>query len=955
MATSGLTLRPPTQFAPPYFLARGHPISYDATTDTLTFLFTDIEGSTSLLRRVGSDTYAKILEHHHVVVRDSLRAHHGEEQGTQGDSFFAVFRSPSAAVVAAVEIQRRIAHDEWPDGERPRVRMGLHTGEVVETTTGLVGYEVHRAARIAAVGHGGQVLLSAASAGLVEDSLPEEMSLKDLGTHRLKDLGRPETIFQLLVPGLAQLFGPLKSLDNPELPNNLPASLSPFVGRARELAEVRALVLESRLITLTGAGGSGKTRLALQVAAELLDGTGEGVWFVDLAPVSSPRDVPTTVMDSLQLRPIEGLSPVESLLSILKEQRVLVIIDNCEHLVDAVADLCDAVGRRCSKVSLVATSREPLGVNGEQVYRVRSLSLPDEAAESVEELHGSDAVALFVARARSHDRTFALTDQEAPLVGALCRRLDGIPLAIELAAARLSTMSLQDLSQRLDQRFRLLTGGSRNALPRQQTLGAMVAWSYDLLSESERAVLRRLSVFVGGFDLRAAEAVCAGDGVEPYEVTDLVGSLVTKSLVGAERTRSSLRYQLLETIRQYAADQLIQVGGEDATSEVRRRHAEYYLHLCEESEHFIETSDQAHWLRQLDAEWDNVQAALNHFAQEGDGGENILRVAAATREYLMSRQDRVVWRHLDPLLESAPMGDRRLWARALTAAGAVVVFSDAGLAQRGYERLVEATSLARELDDVSLLLAALRLRSTVAHLVGRREEAIAHAIEAIELARATGSRRDLALGLLSLVLCDIDRGDAADLEHEALALFRETGDLLNQCNCLVFLSISVGVTVGRVDVALDLSIEAMAIAEEIGSTFHHQLLHMNLGLSYFLLGDLDEAERYSRISALSCRRQGVGTAFLFWVVFNFALCATARGELQRGALLMGAHDALEKALTVGELGHWSELELAARANYRRALIHQLGDEALSQLAAQGAALNVEDLLDLCLHRGRFAE
>ena len=477
-------------------------------------------------------------------------------------------------------MQRQLAHHEWPDGEQLRVRMGVHVGEAAEESIGLVGYEVHRAARIGAVAHGGQVLLSSAAAGLVEDSLPQDAALRDLGMHRLKDLGRPETLFQLEAPGLRDQFPPLRSLDNPELPNNLPASLSPFIGRTEEVREVVGLLETARLVTLTGAGGSGKTRLALQVAAEVLDGSGEGVWLVELAPVNDPEHVARTVTDALEIRTDEERGDREALLHALKHQRCLVVLDNCEHLVDEVAKLADLIGRSCPKVSILATSREPLGVDGEEVYRVRSLTLPPRVVEGAHDLLGAESVDLFVARARSLDKGFGVSDENAALVGAICRRLDGIPLAIELAAARMSSMSLQHLHDRLDSRFRLLTGGSRNALPRQQTLAATVAWSYDLLAVPEREVLRRLAVFVDGFTLEAAEAVCATAAVDAFDVGDILGSLVNKSMVYAERADTSLRYGILETIRQFAAEQLLSVDGEDALLELRRLHADYFRDSC---------------------------------------------------------------------------------------------------------------------------------------------------------------------------------------------------------------------------------------------------------------------------------------------------------------------------------------------------------------------------------------
>ena len=556
----------------------------------MTFLFTDIEGSTTLVQRVGTDAYAEVTAVHDRVIRSTLLEHGGDEQGVRGDSFFVVFATPSAAVTAALQIQRALAAVEWPHGERLRVRMGLHTGEVSATSTGLIGYEIHKAARIADAGYGGQILVSSATAGLVEDSLDAGVALRSLGSHRLKDLGRPEVIFQLVAEGLRSEFAPLRSLDSPDMPNNLPASLSPFIGRGDEVEDVKSLVLGSRLVTLTGAGGSGKTRLALQAGAEMLDGSGEGVWLVELAQITDGARVATTILDALHAAP-DGAGPADdALIAVLKNQYLLLVLDNCEHLLDDVSRVCERVGRLCPRVHVLATSREPLGVNGEEVYRIRSMSLPDENAVGADQIRRSDSVRLFEARAQSHDKAFELVDENAETVASVCRRLDGIPLALELAAARLSTMALADLHERLDERFRLLTGGSRNSLPRQQTLGATVAWSYGLLSEPERAVLRRIAVFVDGFELDAAEAICQGV-VDAAEVADVIGSLVAKSLVNAERGPSFLRYRLLETIRQYAADQLLQVDGDNEARDARRRHADYYLGLAERAEPFLRGGD----------------------------------------------------------------------------------------------------------------------------------------------------------------------------------------------------------------------------------------------------------------------------------------------------------------------------------------------------------------------------
>ena len=359
-----------------FWLGQAFEFPYASGTETLTFLFTDIEGSTSLLKRVGRGAYACLLADHDRLIRAGISTHGGREINTTGDGFFAVFSSASDGVAAVIEMQLALGEHDWPAGARIRVRMGLHSGEASDTPAGLVGFDVHRAARVAGVAHGGQVLLSQAAAVLARDALSAETSLRDLGPHRLKDLGHPERLFQLQAPGLDSEFPRLRSLDHPELANNLPARSATFIGRDRELVEVRRLVSSSRLVTLTGAGGAGKTRLAWQVAAELLDGSGDGVWLVELAAVSDQGAVASTIADVLGIAARPGQSALATLLDALAPQETLIVLDNCEHLIDACADVVNAILRSCHKVHVLATSREPLGVDGEAIYRVPSLSLP---------------------------------------------------------------------------------------------------------------------------------------------------------------------------------------------------------------------------------------------------------------------------------------------------------------------------------------------------------------------------------------------------------------------------------------------------------------------------------------------------------------------------------------------------------------------------------------------------
>src|SRR5580704_16259506 len=587
---------------------------YALPVETLTFLLTDIEGSTVMLRRLGEEAYAQVLADHHRLIRDGLAAHEGEEVGTHGDAFFAVFSSPRACVAAVTQIQQAIETHPWPGGAQVRVRMGIHTGEAAQTATGLVGLDVHRAARVAAIAHGGQVLLSETAAALVRGSLPAGTALRELGVHRLKDLGRPEQIFQLDAAGLQAEFAPLRSLGNPAMPNNLPAQLATFVGRERELSQLRALVGSSRLVTLTGAGGAGKTRLSLQTAAELLDGSGDGVWLVELAAISDEDAVAPAICEALGIAAQPGRPALETLLDALGPQDVLILLDNCEHLIDACAKIADAILRRCPRVHLLATSREPLSIDGETSYRVPPLSLPRPGDGGPAAPGSSDAVTLFVERARERGVDLPVDDETAPLVASICEQLDGMPLAIELAAARLRSMSLADLNDRLDRRFRLLTGGSRAALGRQQTLQATVGWSYSLLNGAEQTLLRRTSVFAEGFGLGAAENVCGFGDIDVLEVADLLDSLVNKSLVGAEPAGSTLRYRLLETIRQFAAERLAETGDEAAAVAAAP---------------YLEGPDQGMWFARLDTDHANLRRAAEHAAGDPDATTQTLRFAAA--------------------------------------------------------------------------------------------------------------------------------------------------------------------------------------------------------------------------------------------------------------------------------------------------------------------------------------
>jgi predicted ATPase/class 3 adenylate cyclase len=567
---------------------------------TVTFLFTDIERSTESAAALGDERYAEALQTHRDLLRHAFENRGGVEVGTEGDAFFVAFVRAGDAVGAAVDGQRALESYAWPGEARLRVRMGLHTGEALVRTGEYVGHDVHKAKRVCDAGHGGQILLSQTTTDLVA----RDATLVDLGLHRLKDLGEPERLHQVDEEGLQNDFPPLRSLES--FTHSLPPQRSSFVGRENEIAEVRKLLENHRLVTLTGVGGCGKTRLAVQVGAELLDEYPEGVFFVDLAPISDASVIVRAAAGAvgLALGSI-GVGPQTAsdalLLEHLARRRCLLVIDNCEHLLDDCADLIDRIIARCPDVIVLATSREGLGVEGEQSWRVPSLSVPMRQSE----VDASESVSLFKARAREAEPGFDLTPDNIDAVAEICRRLEGIPLAIEFAAARVSHLSPRQIAERLGDMFRLLTGGRRR-IQRQQTLQAALDWSHELLEEPERLLLRRLAVFSGSFTLEAAESISSDDRVPENNVVDLLRSLVEKSLVAADHDGGDVRYRLLETVRLYAAEKLREAEESDAfRTRHRDRYVDWVASMPIEDTYFADAT-----IATLDSELDNLRGAF---------------------------------------------------------------------------------------------------------------------------------------------------------------------------------------------------------------------------------------------------------------------------------------------------------------------------------------------------------
>ncbi len=861
---------------------------------TVTFLFTDFEASTELLQRLGDSSYAKVLAEHHRLLHTIFAQAGGWEAGGQGDSVLAVFSRASAAVGAAVTAQLALARHSWPEGVEPRVRMGLHTGEPLMVSEGYAGLDVHRAARICEAGSGGQILLSLTTSTLTSDNLPAGVRLRDLGSYRLRDLQEPTRIFQVLHPGLPDEFPPLRSLD--AFDNNLPRQLTGFVGRKHEIEEVRRLLSSSRLLTLTGAGGVGKTRLALRVAEEMLEEYRDGVWLVDLAALSDPALVTQTVASAVGIREMPGRPLLATLLDSLERKRHLLILDNCEHLVSACAHFAEAVLRRCPEVRILATSREPLAVSGETTWIVPPLSFPDvRRLPPPERLGEYEAVRLFLERTVAIRPTFALNRDNTPAVAVVCQRLDGMPLAIELAAARMNVLTAEQIAARLDDRFHLLTGRSRTVLQRHQTLRGAIDWSYDLLSQRERLLLQRLSVFAGGWTLEGAEGVCSGNGLDEPDVLDALTQLAFQSLTLIDEHPGSVRYRFLETVRQYGRDRLRESGEEEAA---RRRHRDWYLAFVERAERELEGSQQTAWFETVEAEHDNLRAALEWSVERGETAA-ALRMATSLGHFWFVHGYMAEGRKwLETALAGPGDVPAPLRAKALRTAGWLAVFGQ-GDYPAGRVLLEESLRLWRGITD----------KQNIAQLLHDLGSVAAH------------------LG---------EHGRARDLYEESLDLRRTIGDRVGSAVSLHNL--------GRVAYRQEDYATAWALLQESLAIWHNAghrdsagMVLTNLGLVVCRQGEHAQARSLLR-QGLALHREFGDKRRIAFSLEAFGSLAVAQEKGARGARLFGAAEALRESLG-------SPLPPADRPDYDRGVAAAragIGEDAFTAAWAEGRGMTLDE-------------
>jgi predicted ATPase/class 3 adenylate cyclase len=897
---------------------------------TATFLFTDIEGSTQLWEKHPNEMKSA-LARHDSILRQAVESNHGFVIKTTGDGFHAVFEKAIDAVQAAIQAQLELhAILRLPsENIRIKARMGIHTGEAEMRDGDYYGQSLNRAARLMSVAHGEQTLLSAVTGELAREHLPENISLLDLGEHHLKDLVRPEHIFQLKVPGLPGEFPALKTLNG--IPNNLPLQLTSFIGREKEIQEVRKLIATSRMVTLTGSGGTGKTRLSIEVGIRELASFPHGVWLVELAPLSDPAQIVPTLAQVFNLKELPATPLANLVQDYLRDKKLLLLLDNCEHLIEACARLADNLLRQCAGMKILASSRESLGIAGEAAYHTPSLAR-------------SESTQLFMDRARAANSSFHLTEENESAVTQVCSRLDGIPLAIELAAARTRLLSVDQIAARLDNLFRLLVGGSRTALPRQQTLRALIDWSYDLLSQEEKALFRTTSVFVGGWTLDALEALA-----EDPHVLENLEQLVNKSLVVTEERGNEMRYFLLETIRQYAREKLFDAKQVPAA---RDRHFHYFDALSETMWNVFRSSDMIGWRHRADDEAENFRAAiewgLDRYPEDtlhlagyycvisswvNKQAEGVTLVQAALENV----------KALPSVEGEAGRHRKQLIAQASFLLG--MVSMGQGNMQRVVQALQEAIVLSRETGDKLFLGYSLEMyfiATNFIHAPGGQEAALeGFRIFTEEIHDSWG----LNMSYQNMVRLAIQKGDQDEKKMYINKMKEQLREVpLSFQAGMFFLGMGMAESVqGNYEDARQFFEDGHRIFERIENKNFQNAMESELAHIARHTGDRKQAREMYQKTLVSWQDFG-NRAAISHQLECFGFLAVEEEEPQRAARLFAAAEALRERIDSLMTDH-------ERIEYEQALLRlrsMLSPEEFDSLWAEGRALAMEQAIQLAL-------
>ncbi len=861
---------------------------------TVTFLFSDIEGSTRLTQELDPPNYRELVDLHHRLLRAAFSAHGGAERGTQGDSFLVVFRDAPSAVAAAVDAQRSIAAAIWPGGREVRVRMGLHTGEGIRGGDDYIGLDINRAARIASAAHGGQVLISEATRALSDRTFPPGVGLIDVGEHRLKDLDLPERLYQLTIAGLSAEFPPVRTLDVGSA--HLPLRVTSFVGRRADLDDLHRLIREHRLITLVGPGGTGKTSLATEFAREAAGQFTDGAWFVDLAPLTDPALVAPTLARSLGLKE-QPDRPIEELLTAhLNRRELLLVLDNFEHVLAATGIVEDLVAAGPG-LKVVVTSRIPLNLYGEQEFVVSSLTLPDRGVSvNLEQLTSYEAVALFLERARAARPAFSITEESAPVVAEICIRLDGLPLAIELAASRIRILEPKEILTRLEQRLPVLIAGANNLPARHRTLQGAIEWSYELLQPVEQTLFARLAIFAGGCTLEAAEAICNPGRELRLDTFDGIASLVNQSIVRQRGVAGESRFEMLETIRDFGLDRL-EAGG--SLEEMGRRHLGYYQYLVETAEPHFLSVDQAQWLDRIQREHFNLRGALKNALDMGLADSGLQLAAGLWRFWLQRGYLREGRSWLEVLLALEPDTVSAAQAKGYTALGGLTYWlSDADATERAYE---SAVRLYRQIGDLEAEAEALYNLAFVPAMRNDPEAAHRGFQASLALAREIGHPNLVARNQISLGTAALTAGDLqAALKYfdEALIFFRETGD-----------------------------------------RFHTAWAIGSIGQVHSLLGQLQEG-RMAFLEALRLFTEDQHLPGIGAVLEEISTLESSAGRHIEAMRLVGAAAALREMT-----GASAPLRSVMRLDAEEAARQAIGDEAVAKALAEGRRMSLEDAVE----------